>query len=90
MRPRLREWLASAGAFALLLLALMAFDERLREEAWRRATLAPATNLQEAGGHLAHQASMTSNRMIDIATENTALWVFSITGLGLLALMLRK
>ncbi len=89
MRRGFGETIMSVGALAVLLLALVMFDDRVREQVWLRLSAQPAAQLTEAGAEVRNLASVIYDAARDQSIEHAPLMIFVFAATVLVMLMLR-
>ena len=88
MRRAFGEALMSAGTVAVLLLALVAVDSRVRDEISRRVSR-PSVELAGAGQQVRDLASVIAGAARDQSIEHAPLLIFALAATVLVLLMLR-
>ena len=88
MRRGFGEAFMSVGAVAVLLLALVASDGRVRE-ALSRAVAWPSVELAGAGQHVGDLASVIAEAARDQSLAHAPLLIFALAAAVLVLLMLR-
>jgi len=88
MRRPFGEALMSAGTVAVLLLALVAVDSRVREEISRRVAR-PSVGLVGAGQHVRDLTSVIAEVARDQSLAHAPLLIFALAATVLVLLMLR-
>jgi hypothetical protein len=88
MRRAFSEALMSAGTVAVLLLALVAFDGRVRDEVSRRIAR-PSVELAGAGQQVSDLTSVIAEAVRDQSLAHAPLLIFALAATVLVLLMLR-
>ena len=88
MRRAFGEALMSAGTVAVLLLALVAVDSRVRDEISRRVSR-PTVELADAGQHVRDLTSVIAEVARDQSLQHAPLLIFALAAAVLVLLMLR-
>ena len=88
MRRAFGEALMSAGTVAVLLLALVAADSRVRDEISRRVER-PAVELADAEQHVRDLTSVIAEAARHQSLEHAPLLIFALAATVLVLLMLR-
>jgi hypothetical protein len=88
MRRAFGEALMSAGTVAVLLLALVAVDSRVRDEISRRVAR-PSVELAGAGQHVRDLTSVIAEAARDQSLGHAPLLIFALAATVLVLLMLR-
>jgi hypothetical protein len=89
MRRPLGDALLSIGALAMLLLALVAFDGRVREQVSLRLSARPAVELAAAGEQVRDMATVVFEAARDQSIEHAPLMIFALAATVLVLFMLR-
>ena len=89
MRRAFGEGLMSAGALALLMLTLIAIDDRVREQVWLRLSASPATQLSSAGANVRDLTTVVFEAAHDQSVEHAPLLIFGLAATVLVLFMLR-
>ncbi len=90
MRLAWGEGLMSAGVLAILLLALIAVDDRVREQVWLRWSVAPATQLSTAGANVRDLTTVVVDAARDQSLAHAPLLIFGLASTVLVLFMLRN
>lgn len=88
MRRAFGEALMSAGAIAILLVALVAVDSRVRDEISRRVAK-PSVELAGAGQQVRDLTSVIAEAVRDQSLAHAPLLIFALAATVLVLLMLR-
>jgi hypothetical protein len=88
-RRTLGDALISTGAVMLLLLTLIAIDDRVREQVSLRFRTAPTTDLVTAGTHVRDLATVLFEAARDQSVSHAPLMVFVVAAMLLTLFMLR-
>ena len=83
------EWLVSAAALTVLLLALVAIDDRVREQIVLRVSAGPAEQLAGLGSRLRDIAAILAIAARDQSIEHAPLVIFVLAAAVLVLFMLR-
>ena len=89
MRRAFGEALMSAGALAILLLALVAVDDRVREQISLRLTTGPSVELANAGERVRDLTTVIVEAARDQSIEHAPLLIFVLAATVLVMFMLR-
>jgi len=89
MRRALNEALMSVATVALLLLVLVAFDDRVRSEVRLRLTSHPTQQLAAAGEQARDLTSVIAQAARDQSVAHAPLVIFSVAATVLVVFMLR-
>jgi hypothetical protein len=89
MRRRIVEIVMSIGAVGLILLVLISYDTRVREEASRRWELGPTAQLASAGQQVTHMGTAVAQAAKGVGLAGTPVLLF-IFGAGVLVLFMVK
>jgi hypothetical protein len=89
MRRVFREALMSAGTVALLLLVLVAVDDRVRGELSTRFVAHPSVELAAAGQHARDFTTVIVEVARDQSREHAPLLIFALAATVLVLFMLR-
>jgi len=89
MRRRIGEWLISAGALALLLLALVVIDDRARTHVTERAMANPSAEMSNVVHTVRNQTRTVAGEAREAVHSHPELVVFAIAGAVLVGFMLR-
>ena len=89
MRRAFGDALVSAGALAILLLALTAVDDRVREQISLRFSARPAVELANAGERVRDLTSVLVEAVRDQSIEHAPLLIFVLAATVLVMFMLR-
>jgi hypothetical protein len=89
MRRVLGEALMSAATVAILLVALVAFDDRVREQFSRRFLAQPSVELASAGSQMRSFSSVIVLAARDQSRSNAPMLIFAVAAGVLVAFMLR-
>ena len=89
MRRGFREALLSAGTVAILLLVLVAFDDRVREHLSRRVMAHPSMELASAERQLRDFTSVIAGAARDQTLGHAPLLIFTLAAAVLVLFMLR-
>jgi hypothetical protein len=89
MRRAFGEALMSAGTVALVLLALVALDDRVRDEVSRRISNRPSVELATAGQHVRDLASVIAEAAHHQSLAHAPLLIFALAATVLVLFMLR-
>ncbi len=79
----------SAGVLAILLLALAAVDNRVREQIWLRFSARPAVELANVGERARDLATIVVQAARDQSIEHAPLLIFVLAATVLVLFMLR-
>jgi hypothetical protein len=89
MRRGFVEALMSAGAVALLLLALVAVDDRVREQVSMRFTSRPSIDIVSAENHVRSLTNVVTRAARDQSLAHAPLLIFTLAATVLVLFMLR-
>ena len=89
MRRHVREALMSVGTVVILLLVLIAFDDRVRDHVSRRALTYPSVELASAGRQVSDLATVIAKAARDQSLGHAPLLIFTLAAGVLVLLMLR-
>ena len=89
MRRAFSDALMSAGALAILLLALVALDHRVREQISLRLTARPSVALANAGERVRDLTTVIVEVARDQSVEHAPLLIFALSATVLVMFMLR-
>lgn len=89
MRGVLRDVLVSATALALLLLTLVAIDDRVREQVALRLDSHPSAQFVAAGAQVRDLAAVLFEAVRDQSMEHAPLMIFVLAATVLVLFMLR-
>ena len=89
VRRAFGEAVMSVGALVLLFSALVAFDDRVREQLTLRLASRPSVELAEAGRHVRDLTAVVLEAAHDQGIEHAPLLIFVLAGCVLLLFMLR-
>ena len=89
MRRRIVEIAMSIGAVGLILLVLISFDTRVREEASRRWESGPIAEVVAVGQQVSHMGSAVAQAAKGVGLAGTPVLLF-IFGAGVLVLFMVK
>ena len=89
MRRAFGEALMSAGALAILLLALVAVDDRVREQISLRLTAGPSVELANAGERVRDVTTVIVEAAREQSIEHAPLLIFVLAATVLVMFMLR-
>ena len=89
MRRAFSEGLMSAGALAILILTLVAIDDRVREQVWLRFSAPPTAQLQSAGASMRDLTAVMVEAARDQSLEHAPLLIFGLVATVLVLFMLR-
>jgi hypothetical protein len=89
MRGRIGDVLLSIGALAVLLLALVSVDDRVREQVALRLAARPSTELAAAGAQMRDMTAVVLNAVRDQSLEHAPLMIFVLAATVLVLFMLR-
>ena len=89
MRRAFGEALVSAGALALLLLVLVAVDDRVREQVSLRIATRPSVQLASAGERVRDLTAVVVEAARDQSLEHAPLLIFVLAATVLVMFMLR-
>jgi hypothetical protein len=89
MRRRIVEIVMSIGAVGLILLVLISYDTRVREEASRRWESGPTAELVAVGLKAGHMGSTVAQAFKGVGLAGTPVLLF-IFGAGVLVLFMVK
>lgn len=79
----------SAGTVVILLLALIAFDDRVRDHLSRRIVLHPSAELTSVGRQVSDFTSVIATAARDQGLEHAPLLLFTLAAAVLVLFMLR-
>jgi hypothetical protein len=88
-RRAVGEALMSAGTVAILVLVLMAFDDRIRKEISQRVMTRPASELASAGRQVQDLTTLTVTVARQQSSTHAPLLIFTLAGAVLVVFMLR-
>jgi hypothetical protein len=89
MRRAFREALMSAGTVVILLLVLIAFDDRVRDQVMRRVVAHPAMELASAGRQVGDLTTAIAQAARDQSLGHAPLLIFTLAAAVLVLFMLR-
>ena len=89
MRRGFREALMSAGTVALLLLVLIAADDRVREQFSQRVVAHPSVELATASRQVRDFTTVIAQAARDQSSGHAPLLIFSLAAAALVLFMLR-
>jgi hypothetical protein len=89
MRRGFREALMSVGTVVILLLVLIAFDDRVREQVSGRIATHPSVELATAGRQLSDFTSVIATAARDQSLGHAPLLMFTLAAAVLVLFMLR-
>jgi hypothetical protein len=89
MRRAVGEALMSAGTVAILLLALVAFDDRVREQISLRVMTQPTAELASTGGYMRDITTLIFGVAREQTRTHAPLLIFTLAGAVLVLFMLR-
>ena len=89
MRRAFGEGLMSVGALAILVLALIAIDDRVREQVWMRWSAPSPAQLSNAGENVRDLTSVIYVAARDQSLEHAPLLIFGLGATVLVLVMLR-
>ena len=89
MRRAFREALMSAGTVAILLLVLVAADDRVRDQISRRVVTRPTAELASAGRQLSDFTTVIVSAARDQSLGHAPLLIFTLAAAVLVLFMLR-
>lgn len=89
MRRALGDGLVSVGTVVVLLLALVAIDDRVREQVSLRFTTRPSTELVDAGARVRDLVTVVLEAARDQSLEHAPLMIFVLAGTVLVLVMVR-
>jgi hypothetical protein len=89
MRRAFREALMSAGTVVILLLVLIAFDDRVRDAFMRRFVAHPSVELAHAERQVTDLTSVIAQAARDQSLGHAPLLIFSLAAAVLVLFMLR-
>ena len=89
MRRAFREALMSAGTVVILLLVLIAFDDRVRDHLSRRVVARPSVELASAGRQLGDFTTVIVGVARDQSLGHAPLLIFTLAAAVLVLFMLR-
>ena len=89
MRRAFREVLISAGTVVILLLVLVAADDRVREQVSQRVVAGPSVELASAGRQLRDVTTVIAGAVRDQSLGHAPLLIFTLAAGVLVLFMLR-
>ena len=89
MRRAFREALMSAGTVVILLLVLIAFDDRVRDQVMRRVVAHPSMELASAGRQVSNLTTVIAQAARDQSLGHAPLLIFTLAAAVLVLFMLR-
>ena len=89
MRRAFGEALMSAGALAILLLVLVAVDDRVREQISLRVAVRSTVELASAGERVRDLTTVIAEAVRDQSVEHAPLLIFTLSAFVLVMFMLR-
>lgn len=89
MRRAFGEGLMSAGALTILVLTLVAIDDRVREQIWLRASAPPSAQLHSAGTNVRELTAVMVEAARDQSLAHAPLLIFGLAATVLVLFMLR-
>ena len=84
-----REALMSVGTVVVLLMALVAFDDRVREHVSQRMVNHPSVELADAGRHLQEFTAVIATAVRQQSLGHAPLLIFTLAAAVLVLFMLR-
>ena len=88
-RSAFGEWLMSAGALAIIVLALVAIDDRVREQVSLRWSATPSSQLSAAGSQVRNLTEVVFEAARDQSIAHAPLLLFGLGATVLVVFMLR-
>ena len=88
-RRLINDALVSASALILLLLALVAIDDRVREQIMMRVNAGPSAQIADIGSRLQDVAAIVAAAARDQSIEHAPLMIFVVAATVLVLFMLR-
>ena len=89
MRRAFREALMSAGTVVILLLVLVAFDDRVRDQVMRRVVARPSMELASASRQVSDFTTVIARAARDQSLGHAPLLIFTLAAAVLVLFMLR-
>ncbi len=89
MRRAFGEGLMSAAALAIIMLTLIAIDDRVREQIWLRLSAPPAAQLSNASAKVRDLTGVIIEAAHDQSIEHAPLLIFGLGATVLVLFMLR-
>ena len=89
MRRAMNEALMSAGAVAILLMVLVAIDDRIRDQVSTRFLARPSVGLAVAGQHARDLTSVIAEVARDQSIAHAPMLIFALAATVLVLFMLR-
>jgi hypothetical protein len=89
MRRAFDDALMSAGAVLVLLLVLVAVDDRVRAQIWRQAAAPPSVELAGIASQVSHVAHVVAHVVHDQSIAHAPMLIFSLAAAVLVLFMLR-
>ena len=90
MRRVFGDALWSAGGLIVLLLILVALDDRVRVEVATRIVAAPVATVSQTGAQATGLLQLLTDVARDQATTHTPLFLFAFAGMALVLFMIRS
>jgi hypothetical protein len=87
--PRIREALMSVGTVVILLLVLIAFDDRVRDEVSKRFIAHPSVELASATRQVRDLTTVIVNAARDQSIGHAPMLIFTLAAAVLVLFMLR-
>jgi hypothetical protein len=88
-RKALGDALMSAGSVLILLMVLVAVDDRVRAAVWQKTTAAPSMELVSAGYQVQNIVHVVASAARDQSIEHAPLLIFALAAGVLTLFMLR-
>lgn len=89
MKRAFGEGLMSAAALAIIMLTLIAIDDRVREQVWLRLAAPPSAQLSNAGANVRDLTEVIFDAARDQSVEHAPLLIFGLGATVLVLFMLR-
>ena len=88
-RRAFQDALISAGSVLVLLMVLVAVDDRVRSEVWRRSSVSPSAEFASAGYQVQHAVRVVAGAVKDQSETHAPLLTFAVAAAILTLFMLR-
>jgi hypothetical protein len=88
-RRAFQDALISGGSVLVLLMVLVAVDDRVRTEVWRRSTTSPSMELAGAGYQVQHVVHVIAGAVKDQSQTHSSLMAFAVAA-GILTLFMLR
>jgi hypothetical protein len=88
-RRAFQDALISGASVLVLLMVLVAVDDRVRSEVWRRSSVSPSVELADAGYQAQHFVHVIAGAVKDQSQTHAPLMTFAVAATILTLFMLR-